>query len=221
MGQMIPFGGGPTAGRGYMASSARVGPCVIVLHEFFGLTDSFKRYADRLNEEEGFTVLAPDLYDGRIASNVEEATSFARSLDEDLTTAKAVEAIEHMRVNWHPRVGIVGFSLGTGYGMLAANAAGADAVVVYYGAYYPVDDPTAAPWRVPLLGHYATNDEWESLDDARPLFERLGAEGVPAELHTYDAGHWFANSDVPDAFDADAAELAWARTVDFLSHHLS
>jgi carboxymethylenebutenolidase len=200
-----------------MVSSPRVGPCVVVLHEFFGLTQSFKDFSKRLNEEEGFTVLAPDLYGGRVASSVEEAGSFAGSLDSTTVVAQTVEAIEHMRMNWHPRVGVVGFSLGAGIGMAAAHAAKVDAAVVYYGA----DDSDAQAWAVPILGHFATNDEWDPIEDVRSLFAVLGAAGTPADLHTYNAGHWFANSGVPDAFDNDAAELAWERTVDFLRHHLS
>ncbi|MEA2447008.1 MAG: carboxymethylenebutenolidase, partial [Actinomycetota bacterium] len=69
---MIEFGKRKDAGTGYLARSERVGPCVLVLHEFFGLTQAFKDMADDLNAE-GFTVLAPDLYDGKIASSVEEA----------------------------------------------------------------------------------------------------------------------------------------------------
>ena len=42
----------------------------------------------------------------------------------------------------------------------------------------------------------------------------LGLE--PEMWHYPGVGHWFAEEGVADAYDADAAALAWDRTVEFL-----
>jgi dienelactone hydrolase len=98
----VQFGRRSDSGTGYMSHSDRVGPSIMLLHEFFGLQDSFKAYADELNAE-GFTVLVPDLYDGEIVETVEEAERMAQALEDERTLRRLVAAAEHMTANWHPR----------------------------------------------------------------------------------------------------------------------
>jgi carboxymethylenebutenolidase len=213
----IEFGKHRTAGSGYMSYSDRVGPSVILLHEFFGLQQSFKSYADLLNDQ-GFTVLAPDLYDGAIAESVESAQAMARSLDIERTVGRIKAAAQHLADNWHPRLGVVGFSLGADFAVELAQDFPVEAAVLYYG----LGDIQAHKWRSPLLGHFADQDEWTSFSEAEVAFAELQANGVETEMHLYpDTGHWFANADVPSAYNPVAAELAFQRTADFFQYHLS
>lgn len=215
-GEMITFGKRKDRGTGYLARSERVGPGVLLLHEFFGLTDSFKEMADRLNEA-GFTVLAPDLYDGVIAKDVEEAKAMAESLDHGLVLARLEAAADLLVDNWHPRLGVVGFSLGGFVGTILAGRRDLEALVLYYSLGEL--DPHSRP---PVLGHFAEDDDWEPAEDARQLFAKWAVGEAPAEFHLYPGtGHWFANPAVADAYNAEAAKLAWSRTVDFLTHHLA
>jgi len=213
VGETTRYGGGRHSGTGYLAPSQPVGPCVLVLHEFFGMTPSFTRLADRLSAAR-FTALVPDLYEGAIAAGVDEARALAGSLDGERTLTILAEAVEHMRTNWHPRVGIIGFSLGAMLAVEVAQRTEVDAVVAYYG----LSEADAASWDIPLLVHAAESDEWEPVAELR-----AAATALPgAELHVYPGtGHWFANEDVADAFAPDAAALALDRTVGFLTHHLS
>lgn len=216
-GEMISFGKRKDAGTGYMSHSSRVGPGVLLLHEFFGLTASFRDYADALNEE-GFTVLAPDLYDGAVATSVEQASEMASALDPDRVMARLHAAAEHLTGNWHPRLGLVGFSLGAGYATEMAQQTQVDATVLYYG----ISGINPARWSGALVGHFAETDEWESLPDVQTAFEDLTAHGVEAELFVYpDTGHWFANPGVPDSYAPAAAEEAWGRTVECLAYNLA
>lgn len=214
---MVTFGKRRDECTAYMSHSDRVGPSVILLHEFFGLQEPFKDYADALNEA-GFTVLAPDLYDGRIASSVDEAKSFADGLDDAQVSARLKAAKNFLADNWHPRVGVIGFSLGAWLGVQLASEEGLEAAVAYYGIG-PVDPKNC---DTPLMFHLAETDEWEPLEEVQPAIQEWVAAGVDAEVHVYEGtGHWFANPSVPGAFDANAAELAWDRTIEFLRHHLA
>lgn len=216
-GEMIAFGKRRDGGTGYMSYSSRVGPCVLLLHEFFGLTGSFREYADALNDA-GFTVLAPDLYDGRVASTVDEATEMVRSLDPDRVLAQLQAATEHLTSNWHPRLGVVGFSLGAGYAARIAQELPIDATVLYYG----MADIDPERWNGPLLGHFAESDEWESLPEVELAFDGLARAGVDAEMIVHPGtGHWFANPAVSASYDPSAAEAAWEATVDFLTYNLA
>lgn len=216
-GSSVTFGKRRDKGTGYMARSERAGPGVIVLHEFFGLTPSFRDLADRLCDE-GFTALAVDLYDGATAGSVDEALALMDSLDEEQVILQLKAATDHLASNWHPRVGVVGFSLGAGLALGLIQEARLDAAVVYYGCA-PVDGVRVT---CPVLGHFAEEDDWEPLDEVTQLFEELQAAGADAEMTVYPGtGHWFANADIPSAFDPEAAEAAWHSTVAFLRHHLA
>src|SRR3989304_6444033 len=73
-GSIVEFGGGSAGGSGYMSHSDRVGPGVVVVHDAFGLHDDVIAFCDELNLE-GFTVLAPDLFDGGIPQTETEASA--------------------------------------------------------------------------------------------------------------------------------------------------
>jgi carboxymethylenebutenolidase len=217
IGERISFGKRKDAGEGYMSRSERVGPSVLVLHDFFGLTGAVTQFADELNAE-GFTVLAPDFYDGRLADSVEEATAMVKALDFEKAMARLGGAASFLTDNWHPRLGLVGFSLGAGLALEFVQQRDAEAAVIYYG----LNNVDPDKLRSPLLGHFAELDDWEPLDDVRSIFDPVIEVKEDVEVHIYEgAGHWFANPSVPDAYLPEAAGLAWSRTVDFLRHHLA
>jgi carboxymethylenebutenolidase len=200
-----------------MSYSERSGPGVLVLHEFFGLQPSFKSFADSL-QAEGFTVLVPDLYDDRMASTVEEAEALSDSLNLEDTMDRLDAACEHLTANWHPRLGVIGFSLGAWLATTLVQRRSVEATVLYYG----VNEVDPARWSCPIMGHFADDDEWTPLPEATAFFEKLTAAGIDARMFSYEGtGHWFANQSVAEAFNADAAQLAFERSIDFLRHHLA
>jgi carboxymethylenebutenolidase len=216
---MIRFGGRTDGGDGYLSHSERVGPAVLVLHEFFGLQPSFLTFADRLNAS-GFTVLVPDLYDGALATTVDEARALAQGLDVDATIKKLHAAASFLTDNWHPRLGVIGFSLGADFAFVLATQRAVEALVLYYGLGDLDADPGG--WRVPTLGHFGAEDEWTPVALAEKTFAALEDGEADCELHVYqDAGHWFANTSVPDAYRGEAADAAFEATTEFLLHHLA
>ena len=218
-GEMVRFGGRTDGGHAYLSRSERVGPGVLVLHELFGLQPSFVALADKLNAA-GFTVLVPDLYDGAVATTVEEARGLAQGLDVDATIRRLDAAASFLTDNWHPRLGIVGFSLGADFAFALGSRRSVEGVVLYYGLGDLADDPGG--WRIPTLGHFGRDDEWVSTAMAEKAFSALEESGTDGELHFYEgAGHWFANASVPDAYRPDDAGAAFETTVDFLLHHLA
>ncbi len=49
---------------------------------------------------------------------------------------------------------------------------------------------------------------------------RLLLSDKHVEVHRYDGtGHWFAEAGVDAHHDPAATEVAWARTIDFLTEH--
>ena len=75
--------------------------------------------------------------------------------------------------------------------------------------------------RSPLLLHYAQLDE--KVAEAVPAFEAaLRQAGLPFESYTYEGAQASFHNDTADAkFNADAAKLAWDRTLAFLKARLA
>jgi carboxymethylenebutenolidase len=212
-GEIVSFGGPSDRGTGYMGYSERVGPCVLVLHDAYGLLPGVRALTDRFVTE-GFTALAVDLYGGRTAGDAASAKALADGLWTADTMKRLVAATEHLSSNWHPRLGVVGFSTGASLATKLARAVDVDATVVYYGGGADL----ARSWaQRPLLGHFARGDGFE------PASSALAAIGMleDAEAFVYDAAHGFANSDLIDSFDPAAAELALERTLEELRYQLS
>ena len=81
--------------------------------------------------------------------------------------------------------------------------------------------PEYANSQAAFLGHYAVNDSWATLDGARQLEQHLTGLGKDVDFHFYPGtDHAFFNDERPEVYDADAAALAWDRTVDFFRDRL-
>ena len=212
----------------YLASAAGApGVPIVALHAWWGLNHAFRDFVDRLAAD-GFTVLAPDLFDGRVLDTIEEAEAFGEELDEQANAERLLErgaaALDHLLTLPEAsgdRAGVLGFSFGAVYARwLSKTRREAGAVVTYYGGTWdpPGDaDVPPAPW----LGHWAAEDPYEDPAEARTLQEKLARDGAISVGHFY-AGthHWFAEPDRPE-FDDEAAELAYRRTVEFLRENLA
>ena len=225
---MINFTGGERMTQGYLAlPPSGAGPGVLVLHAWWGLNDFFKQFCDRLAAA-GIVALAPDLYDGRTAATIEEAQQLIATLDDERTTEAVVGAVNYLQGNAAvvgDTLGTVGFSMGGAWALLLATALAPEdlgAVVVFYGNYADIEQDDYAKSHAAFLGHFAETDEWEPVADVQQTEERMRAAGRPVTFHFYPGvGHWFSEADRSDAFNAEAAELAWQRTVDFLRAKLA
>jgi carboxymethylenebutenolidase len=208
------------ADPGYIAAPAGGGPGVLVLHAWWGLSDGIRAFCDRVAEA-GFVALAPDLCGGRIARTVPEAKALAAQLDEDAASERAADGLARLRR--HPRLrgqlGVVGFSMGVWFALdLAARSEDLEAVVIYYGAAGGIDHTRH---RAAVLGHFAERDEWESAEEISDMEDELRRAGRAVRFHLYPgAGHWFAETDRPEAYEVTAASLAFRRTVGFLRNQL-
>jgi carboxymethylenebutenolidase len=216
----LTTGGRTTAIHIARASERAATSGVLVLHPWWGLNDDIRAYADRLAEA-GFTAAAPDLYEGRVATTIEDADRLSTELDEDVADAFVLASLDELgRTVGAPsaRLGVIGFSLGAAWALwLPAQRPEVAASVVYYGT---MEGPSLARGRVPVLGHFAEQDEYEPEASVRAFEASLRAGGRDVEIARYPGvGHWFAEPS-RDAHDPDAAELAWQRTLAFLRRHL-
>lgn len=214
---------GAPAGAAYLVQpDDGPGPGVLVLHSWWGLTRSVKDVVERLADA-GYTALAPDLCDGVVPVDADEAQRLLVESDPNLTASLVLDSIvalrAHSRVPQDP-VAVVGFSMGASWGLWAATRQPSSirAVVAYYGAQNIDFDSLLSP----VLGHFAESDPLVSEDELVEMQARLLLSDKHIEVHRYPGtGHWFAEPGVATHHDPEAAELAWSRTVGFLDEHHS
>ena len=216
----FPSGGGEA--HGYLAVPEQgSGPGVIVIQEWWGLTDHIADVADRLAAE-GFVALAPDLYGGRTTHDADEAGELMMSLPVDQAARDLGGAVDfllgHDAVT-SSTVGAVGFCMGGGFVLLLAAQQGerVSAAVPYYGVG-PAVPESYTGLKAAVQGHYGRKDDFYPADDARRQEAQIREEsGAEVEFHFYDAAHAFHNdTNKLGTYSPEDATLAWSRTVDFL-----
>ncbi len=102
---------------------------------------------------------------------------------------------------------------------LAVNAPNLKAAVAFYGGQPKAEDVAKIKAAVQL--HYAGLDE--RIDAGIPAYETaLKTNKVDYELYMYEGvNHAFHNDTNEARYNAEAAKLAWGRTIKFLEEHLS
>jgi carboxymethylenebutenolidase len=196
-------------------------PGITVIHEWWGLNDNIKLWADRLADS-GYAALAVDLYGGVVATKADAAMEAMSGVNPE--KARAILLAAHQFLKDDPRVSAprrasIGWCFGGGQSLqLAIAAPDLDACVIYYGQ--PVLDPTQlAKIHAAILGHFGTQDQsipQMKLDD---FDAALTKAGVAHEIKRYDAPHAFANPSNP-AYDQVNAAAAWETTQAFLAKRL-
>jgi carboxymethylenebutenolidase len=213
---------GPAArGGGYLVRGEPGAPGVLLLHPWWGLNATVRGFADALAGH-GYTVLAPDMFGGRVATTIDEAQALVSGVEEDEAQLIVVEQIGlggavHLAQLTGAPIGVVGFSFGAAYGLWLSRKLPDQiaALVLFYGTGGPPGDG-----RCPVLGHYATDDPYETADNVDELEGVLRDAGRLEAFHRYPGtAHWFAEPDRPE-FDEEAARLAWQRTTAFLDRIL-
>lgn len=203
----------------YLASPSNGGQGVLVLPSWWGLKPFFKEICDQLAEH-GYTALAPDYYDGRVAKTIDEAKELQGSTEgtnPELIGDIVRAAKEHLVSLAKNKIGVIGFSMGTWWSLVMAES---DPIISAIVLFYGTGDVDFSTVKAKVLGHYAETDEWESLDNVRGMEQAMKNAGIDVTLHIYPkTAHWFMESDRPE-YDPAAAKLAWERTFEFLKASL-
>ena len=198
------------------------GPAVVLLQEWWGLNDHIRDLCERLARE-GFLVLAPDLYRGKVTKDAGEAERLMKELDTLAAVDTIAGAVAFLR--GHPRgngkVGVTGFCMGGALSFASAcHIGGLGAVVPFYGVP-PADKVDYARVTAPIQFHVARRDYWVTVDKAEAVKKELEGHGKSVEVHVYEADHAFVNDTRPEVHDPASAKLAWERAVAFLKRHLA
>jgi len=194
-------------------------PGLLLLQEIFGVSDYIRQRGADLAAL-GYYVIAPEIYwrlddtelDESAPDLLPRAMGIMQRLDWQLAVSDSVAALAYLRERG-TGTGVVGFCFGGGLGFNVAAVSSPDVLVSYYGSALPSLLELAPKVDATSLHHFGDADTYLQADQVVPS---LG----DAEIHRYaGAGHAFDNP-LPAFHHAEASELAWRRTVAFLSHHL-
>jgi len=216
----FPSNGGTT--QGYLATpTSGKGPGVLVIQEWWGLVPHIKRVADRFAAE-GFSALAPDMFHGKTADEPDGAGKLFMALniaqaEKDLRGA-ATYLAQHSST---AKLGSVGFCMGGQLALFAGTVnPNVGAVVDFYGIH-PNVKPDYAKLSGPVLGLFAEKDGFVTPQTAREVDAAIKKAGKSSEIHSYpNVDHAFFNEDNKGAYNKDAADDAWRRTIAFFRQHL-
>lgn len=214
--------------QGYLAEpTQRVGaPAIVVVQEWWGINEQIRGVANRLASA-GYIALVPDLYRGKSTVDAEEANHLMTGLNFGDAASQDIRAAAQFLKTRGDKVGISGYCMGGALTLLSLGVVPEiDAAVVWYGCP-PLEYLDASKIKVPLLGHWATQDQFFPIATTDQLQDRLREAGADFEFHRYLAHHAFANETavgpgrIPATqYDPVWAQQAWDRTFRFFGRCL-
>ena len=198
-------------------------PGIVVIHEWWGLNDNVRGATRRLAAE-GYRALAVDLYGDSTASTPGEAKAMMQSATDtpEQLMANVRSAHEYLQSEWDAdRVAVMGWCFGGGitFRAVADRPTAFDAAVVYYGTPESMTGGVIEELTTPILAHFGSKDEVVSTAQVDSFRSRVQAVGADVQIHTYEAGHAFANPS-GENYEPAAASEAWSRTTSFLNARL-
>jgi carboxymethylenebutenolidase len=204
----------------YVAGPQAADACVVLVHDWFGVSPFYTDAANRLARQ-GYCVVAVDLYNGRSATTHDEAGALLGTLDADVAGEKIDAAIKSL--GDRPRkIAVMGFSMGARHALTAAlRNKSVRATVLWYGdTTKDTDRLTGLSGPVLVV---AGSKDGSAVDDSAKFIKAADAAGSAAEVYVYPgAAHAFAQPLFNEGrtYDPVAAETAWKITEDFLSRRL-
>ena len=198
---------------------------VVILHEWWGLTDHIKDVARRFAAA-GYVACVPDLYarqGSAITTDANEASRLMSGLSSQaiLRDLNATTHALKQRSTVDPyRIGIIGFCMGGTLALTqACHNSDLKAAVIFYGKIPPIE--SFRYLLCPVLYHWGEQDGWISRKEVDLLRQGLTQAQRPGEIVTYPGcQHAFFNDARPEVYNKEAADRAWARTLQFLREHL-
>lgn len=191
---------------------------ILVIHEWWGLNDHIKGWADRFADM-GYRAMAIDLYDGKVATDPDSAKKIMGTIDQDAANAKHRATLAALKAP-NRKLATIGWCFGGGQSLQATlqEPEAIDATVIYYGPLV-TDADQLSFIKGPVLGIFAKQDTSITPEKVKAFEQAMKAAGKRLELHMYDAKHAFANPS-GHGYDSKAANEAWGVTKKFLAKNL-
>jgi carboxymethylenebutenolidase len=200
--QTVSIKSGNETVPGYLALPSGKGrhPGIIMFHDNWGIRDWVKQQTEKLAEQ-GYVVLAIDLYHGKLPKDQDEGEEMSRSLSRPRAYGDSEAAFDYLaeRNDVDPRhIAAIGWAMGGRYAIqLAVHEPRLVACVDNYGQF-PVDRPEILKIKASVLAIFGVADPEFTADKLHVLEDGMKAAGKSIEVKIYDnAGHEFLNPTHP------------------------
>ncbi len=220
MGERIEFPSNSHSCQGYLAvPETGKGPALVVIQEWWGLVPHIEDLVNRFASA-GFVALAPDLYHGKTTKSPDEAGKMLMEMDAERAEREIASAGEYLLGRpecTSKSYGVIGFCMGGALAQYTATKEGAKvgAAVSFYGGFKNV----TFDWEnmtAPLLLVYGENDPGVPPASGREREQMLRSMGKKVELIVYpNATHAFFNDTRKEVYNAEAAQDAWGKALDW------
>jgi len=216
MGKMVQFPASSGAGaQAYLVKpKKKSNKYLLVFQEWWGLNAYVKKEADMWCKELGINVLAPDLYDGKVATNPDEAGKLMQANDRDRSAAIILGAAKYAGKKADFRT--LGWCFGGGWSLQASLLLKdkVKACVMYYGM--PEKEIAKLKMLSPdVVFIHASQDKWINDAVVSEFEQNMKSAGKTLTVHRYNADHAFANPSNP-RYNDQAAKDARAVVKAFL-----
>lgn len=221
-GEMIKFStpDGQSANGFLLKSKKNSNKWLLVYQEWWGLNDNIKQQAEQFyNDLKDVNVLAVDMYDGKVATQREDAMKYMQAANRDRLQSIMKGAIAY--AGPRAEIGSIGWCFG---GMLSLQSAmlegkQAKACVMYYGR--PEQDvDKLKTLETDVLGIFGSRDKGINPESVKQFEEAMQKAGEKVTVKMYDADHAFANPSNP-GYDKEATADAYKRALTYLKDRLN
>lgn len=222
--ETVPSPDGNGSIKGYLARpvKGKKFPTVLVIHENRGLNPYIEDVTRRLAKA-GYMAFAPDGLTsvGGYPGDEQKGVALFRTVDGKKMTEDFVASAKWLkaRPDSKKKLGAVGFCFGGGMVNQLAVRLGKDlnAGSAFYGRQAGVADVPKI--EAPLMFHYASNDAGVNAGIA--AYEAALKENKKKfESFTYEGKQHGFHNDTTPRYDAEAAKLAWERTLEHFKKNL-
>jgi carboxymethylenebutenolidase len=209
--------------RAFVAGPVDANAAVLVVHDYFGISDATKQSVQRLGAL-GYRSVAVDLYGGKSATSHDDAVKLMQSLDRK-ATAKILQAgLDYLKQPGR-KLATIGFSMG-GLESLRANLndpkAVSASVIIYGFGFEKIDTKQLEKLESPVLVIAGSEDAGATQAGVSFLSSIKQAKRL-CEMFIYPgADHGYAQPLFNEGknYDREAVRTTWLLVEDFLTSHL-
>ncbi len=235
LGKTVDYSAEGVVMKGYLAYDENISgkrPGVLVVDEWWGLSDYARKRA-RMLAELGYAALAVDMYgDGKQAKHPEDAKKFSSELIKNFDSAKArfMAAMEFLKQQGSvdpTRIAAIGYCFGGGVVLnMARQGVDLRGVASFHGSLTAVKPAQPGSVKAKVLVLHGGDDKFISPEQIEAFKQEMKSAGVDFQFISYPgATHSFTNPEatelgkkfnMPIAYNADADKKSWDELKEFL-----
>lgn len=189
-------------------------PSIVLFHSVLGIRQGEINMAN-LMRSLGFEVTVPDLYNGKVFDNYEEALV----LFEEMGVSGLIELAQKSLLETEGPIIFAGFSNGGALAEVMALQYPHVVGCILFHAALPITEIGATVWpkNLPVQIHYADKDPWRDESYVEKFLKQVNASGSPAHFFEYSSnGHLFTDSTLPDEYNEEETKKVYHHVTQFL-----